>query len=107
MVSTMKEPSIRLRQIRHAYWSFREAIRCICMPILLNLTWYCPSVDSLLHMYKLPIIWNENYQITGDTIRIHMNDSTVDLALIPGSAFAAQHKDSVFYRSLSNFNWFE
>ncbi len=96
--------STRLLQAYHGVRFFRIDAQGVCDSMEFT------SVDSLLHMYKLPIIWNENYQITGDTIRIHMNDSTVDWALIPGSAFAAQHKDSVFYDQVSGKElkaWFE
>ena len=96
--------STRLLQAYHGVRFFRINAQGVCDSMEFT------SVDSLLHMYKLPIIWNENYQITGDTIRIHMNDSTVDWALIPGSAFAAQHKDSVFYDQVSGKElkaWFE
>ncbi len=59
------------------------------------------TADSLLNMYKEPVIWHENYQVTGDTIKVHMNDSTADWALIPGSAFVAQHKDSTYFDQVS------
>ncbi len=68
------------------------------------------TADSLLNMYKEPILWHENYQVTGDTIRVHMNDSTADWALVPGSAFVAQHKDSTYYDQVSGKEikaWFE
>ena len=29
--------------------------------------------DSILYMYRDPILWNEQYQISGDTIVIYMN----------------------------------
>ena len=57
--------------------------------------------DSALYLYKDPVIWNENYQIFGDTIKIYMNDSTVEWAHIPHFAFATQHKDSVYFDQLS------
>ncbi len=96
--------STRLMQAYHGVRFFRVDAQGVCDSMEFT------SSDSLLHMYKLPIIWNESYQVTGDTIRIHMNDSTVDWALIPGSAFVAQHKDSVFFDQVSGKElkaWFE
>ena len=59
--------------------------------------------DSVLRMYKNPIIWNANYQLSGDTINAYMLDSTIDRAHIIGYAFAASQEDSLggFYNQLS------
>ena len=57
--------------------------------------------DSLLTMFDNPILWNENYQIFGDTIKIYMNDGTIDWAHIPTNAFASEQKDSLFFNQLS------
>ena len=51
-------------------------------------------------MYTEPILWNENYQLYGDTIAIYMNDSTIDHAHVIQFAFAAQHVDSSYYNQL-------
>lgn len=56
--------------------------------------------DSVLYMYTEPIIWNEHYQLYGDTIAIYMNDSTIDYAHVIQFAFAAQHLDSSYYNQL-------
>lgn len=56
--------------------------------------------DSILYMYTEPIIWNEHYQLYGDTIAIYMNDSTIDYAHVIQFAFAAQHLDSSYYNQL-------
>ena len=58
------------------------------------------SADSTLYMYDDPILWNENYQLQGDSINIVMNDSTIDHAIIKGNAFAVQHLDSSYYNQL-------
>lgn len=56
--------------------------------------------DSVLYMYTDPILWNEQYQMYGDTIEIFMNDSTIDYAHVKQFAFAAQHVDSTYYNQL-------
>lgn len=56
--------------------------------------------DSILYMYTQPILWNEQYQLYGDTIEIHMNDSTIEYAHVKQFAFAAQHIDSTYYNQL-------
>jgi len=56
--------------------------------------------DSVMYMFEQPILWNEQYQLTGDTIVIFMNDSTIDYAHVRQFAFAIQEVDSGFYNQL-------
>ena len=56
--------------------------------------------DSVLYMYTDPVLWNEQYQLYGDTIAIYMNDSTIEYAHVIQFAFAAQHVDSSYYNQL-------
>lgn len=56
--------------------------------------------DSVLYMYTEPVLWNEQYQLYGDTIAIYMNDSTIEYANVIQFAFAAQHVDSSYYNQL-------
>ncbi|WP_278934517.1 OstA-like protein [Parabacteroides johnsonii] len=56
--------------------------------------------DSVLYMYTEPVLWNEQYQLYGDTIAIYMNDSTIEYAHVIQFAFAAQHVDSSYYNQL-------
>lgn len=56
--------------------------------------------DSVLYMYTEPVLWNEQYQLYGDTIAIYMNDSTIEYAHVIQFAFAAQHVDLSYYNQL-------
>ena len=56
--------------------------------------------DSVLYMYTEPVLWNEQYQLYGDTIAIYMNDSTIEYAHVIQFAFAAQHVASSYYNQL-------
>lgn len=58
------------------------------------------SKDSILYLYKDPVLWNENQQILGDTITVYFNDSTVEMAHIRPNAFAIQDFDSIHYNQL-------
>lgn len=60
------------------------------------------SVDSILHMYKEPVLWSDDRQLTGDTIDIVMNDSTIDLVYVKGRAFAIEKKDSIHFNQLKS-----
>lgn len=57
--------------------------------------------DSVLRMFKHPIIWSEARQIFGNRIDVHFNDSTVDYAELPNSAFVAEHLGEIYYNQLA------
>lgn len=60
------------------------------------------SRDSILHMYTLPILWGNDNQLTGDTISVFMNDSTIDYAHIRPLAFSVQQMgDSTGHNQMS------
>ncbi|MDR2057672.1 MAG: hypothetical protein LBP83_05215 [Dysgonamonadaceae bacterium] len=61
--------------------------------------------DSVLHLYKNPILWNTNYQLTGDTIRVFFNDSTVERMHVLNYAFSIeQQTDTTYYNQLKGRN---
>ncbi len=59
------------------------------------------SRDTMIWMNYKPIVWSENRQITGSTIQIHLNDSTVDWAKVPANAFMAEFIEDGYYNQLS------
>ncbi len=73
---------------------YRTDLQGVCDSMQLN------TRDSILYMYTEPVLWNENYQLYGDTIAIYMNDSTIDHAHVIQFAFAAQYVDSSYYNQL-------
>lgn len=73
---------------------YRTDIQGVCDSMQFN------TRDSILYMYTEPVLWNEQYQLYGDTIEIRMNDSTIDYAHVKQFAFAAQHVDSTYYNQL-------
>ncbi len=58
------------------------------------------SRDSVLYMYKDPVLWNENQQMYGDTIEIFLNDSTIEMVHMKNYCFAIEEIDSVYYNQL-------
>jgi len=60
------------------------------------------SRDSVIHMYKDPILWNTNRQLSGDTIDIFMNDSTIDYMHVKRYAFSIEDKDSIHFNQLKS-----
>lgn len=59
------------------------------------------SKDSILHLDRHPVVWNEDKQIFGNQIHVHLNDSTVDWARLPEFGFVAEHIDEEFYNQLT------
>lgn len=57
--------------------------------------------DSVLHLRHHPVVWNGERQIFGNVIDVYMNDSTVNHAILPESAFTAELIEDVFYNQLS------
>ena len=83
---------------------YRIDIQGVCDSIQYN------TQDSVLCMYKNPVLWNEQYQLFGDTIKIFMNDSTVDYIHVIQYAFAIEELDSTYYNQLKGNDlkaWFE
>ncbi|NDW18318.1 hypothetical protein D0T53_07125 [Dysgonomonas sp. 216] len=73
---------------------YRSDFQGVCDSMQFN------SRDSILYLYKDPILWNESYQLTGDTIEIFMNDSTIDHIHMKKYCFAIEDKDSVHFNQL-------
>lgn len=73
---------------------YRTDMQGVCDSMQFN------TQDSILYMYNNPVLWNEQYQIYGDTIEIFMNDSAIDYAHVKQFAFAVQHIDSTYYNQL-------
>ena len=87
--------STRLIRAYYGTRFFRNDIQGICDSMVYK------TKDSAVYMFKNPILWNLDYQIFGDTIKVYMNDSTVRWAHVPAFAFATQQKDTAFFDQLS------
>lgn len=73
---------------------FRTDLQGVCDSLQFS------TQDSVLHMYKDPVLWNENNQILGDIITVYFNDSTIDWAHVRPNAFAIQDLDSLHYNQV-------
>ena len=87
--------STRLIRAYYGTRFFRNDIQGVCDSMVYK------TKDSAVYMFKNPILWNLDYQIFGDTIKVYMNDSTVRWAHVPAFAFATQQKDTAFFDQLS------
>ena len=57
--------------------------------------------DSMMYMFRKPIVWSGERQVTGNRIDVHFNDSTADWAILPESGMMSEHVDEDFYNQLS------
>lgn len=73
---------------------YRSDLQGVCDSMQFN------SRDSVLHMYRDPIIWHEGTQISGDTIDVFMNDSTIDHMHVKRYSFSIEKKDSIMYNQI-------
>lgn len=57
--------------------------------------------DSMLHMYRHPIVWSGTRQIHGNQITVHFNDSTADWVRLPQFGMMTDHIAEDCYDQLS------
>lgn len=59
------------------------------------------GIDTMLRMFVHPVVWNEDQQIFGNVIALHLNDSTIERADLPDQGFTAQHIEGEHYNQIS------
>lgn len=67
---------------------YRSNIQGVCDSLQFN------SLDSLIRLYKEPIIWNENKQLSADSIQVILSGRKLKKAELNSSAFVAMQEDS-------------
>lgn len=55
------------------------------------------GTDSLIHMFRAPVLWSGKDQITGDSVRIALRNGKAHRLFVRGNAFMASQADSVHY----------
>lgn len=77
--------------------AYRKDVQAVCDSMVMI------SRDSVMYMYKDPILWSDGRQIFGEEIRAYMADSTIRFAHIIGQASSIeQMSDSVHYNQVSS-----
>jgi lipopolysaccharide export system protein LptA len=77
---------------------YRTDLQGVCDSLQFN------TVDSVLSLYQNPVLWNTGYQLTGDTIRVFFNDSTLEKVDVLNYAFAIEEKDTTYFNNTTYFN---
>ena len=56
--------------------------------------------DSMLYLFRKPIVWSGERQVTGNRIDVHFNDSTTDWAYLPEFGLISELVDEDFYNQI-------
>lgn len=96
MADTTVTDTIHYLTCHHNVRYYRVDMQGVCDSLNYN------HEDSLATFVGNPVMWNENYQITGDTIFAYMEPGGgIKRALVHDHAFLTQRHDSIHYDQLS------
>lgn len=87
--------STKVTNAYHRVRFYRSDIQGLCDSLSLT------ERDSMMWMYRAPIIWSGERQILGNQINVHAADSTVDWARLPRTGLMAEHIAEDCYNQLS------
>ncbi len=87
----------RIMQCSPHVRAYRKDVQAVCDSMVML------SRDSVLIMYKDPILWSDGRQIVGEEIRAYMADSTIRFAHVIGQAFSIeQMPDTIHYNQITS-----
>lgn len=77
--------------------TYRKDVQSICDSLVFN------SKDSCLTLYKNPIVWSDNRQLSGEMIKVYLQDTTVRESRILGQALSIEQlPDKEHYNQISS-----
>ncbi|MCD7973366.1 MAG: hypothetical protein LUG18_12005 [Candidatus Azobacteroides sp.] len=88
-LKTMPDSTFNILKAYHNVRFFREDFQGVCDSMQYS------TRDSILRLFTHPVLWNELYQIYGDTILLYMKDGAPDYAHVQEFAFAVSQKDTL------------
>ena len=85
------------RQVRAFYGVrlYRNDVQSVCDSLVYN------GHDSIITLYHEPRCWNENNQMSADTIRIYIVNGTVDHIIGIGSALAVKRETAEYFDQMA------
>ena len=60
--------------------------------------------DSLMRLFRNPVIWNEENQLTADTVRIQLANNQLETLYLRANAFIGSQEDSVHFNQIKGKN---
>ncbi len=90
------------RQVRAFYGVrvYREDMQAVCDSLNYN------GRDSIISLYKEPVAWSDNQQISADSMRIYLTNGEVDYAHGIGATLAVQQQTATKFNQLSGKEMF-
>ena len=85
-------------RVMHAYHhmrAWRRDIQAVCDSMIYS------TRDSILIMYRDPILWQQGQQLLGEEIQVFFNDSTIDSVQVLRQALSVEKIDSIHYNQVS------
>lgn len=77
---------------------FKSDMQGVCDTLIYS------DTDSLIRMYRAPVLWSGTDQITGDHIRIAMRDGQAHRLFVQGNAFLLSQADSSRFDQVTGTN---
>ena len=74
---------------------FRSDAQMVCDSLVLR------STDSVIHLYKLPVLWSEENQITADSMHIYNTEGRLTKALFEGHPMTVAQIDTAHYNQVA------
>ena len=82
----------------HKVKSFKSDLQIMCDSIVYSFS------DSTIYILGNPILWTDNNQITGDTIKVHIADNKVDFFELISSSFIVSQESSSHFSQIKGVN---
>lgn len=84
------------RQVKayHKVSAWGKNVQAICDSLVFD------SRDSCMAMYNDPIIWNENVQLLGETVKVYMDTASIDWVHVINQTLYAEPVDSIDYNQV-------
>ncbi len=96
-LSTTSESSDSLQRIVKGYYNvkvFRKDMQAVGDSTVAF------SIDSTLHLYINPVMWNENNQVTADVIDLYTQNQQLYKAVFVGTPMMVSQEDTVHYNQV-------
>ena len=100
-VEVMKKDSMNLDSLYRDIRAFshvkmyRSDAQLVCDSLVMT------TIDSIIHMYKTPIMWNGSNQITADIMHIVTRNSQLEKAEFEGSPMMVSQIDTAHYNQVA------
>lgn len=97
-LDTLKEVPDTVRRVLYGYRNvriFRPDFQAVCDSMV------GIGVDSTLHLYIDPVIWNEQHQVSSDVVDIYTKNQALDHADFTGTPIMVSAVDTTYFNQIS------